>query len=795
MSFSNLRKTFSSWVVLLSGAVIVLLSIAFTGTLFRSSLVRNIQNRAFSELRSTAAMQATTLEYNLENQYTPLRVIGEMLANGDTFGSEEMSPSLEAVVRTHRLCMLGFADLDGNVTNYMGEEFGNIYDRAYFSDLVNGKAESRCEFLPVTKRTTTPRIMFSIPVYWEGVMIGVLFESKEVDVLEDSLFKNSDLLDTPSSIFICDEAGNVIVANDSTYSRFLSTQDTTIANIYQQEPELRNMATEETAVKQINLRGIETYAARISMETNHWSLYCVMDEASAAEKFGSNMNSMKQLVFRISLVFLGAMGYIVVLACIYIVRKNRENRVMKQYYRNFRTLLSEMNCSVLEYDLEWENVDILQSTSMKHLGLEELRGGQQAYQNYKTRHPEFSFDELEEGITQAKNVGKTYSLESIIRNSEGNIQWVRVVLVPIAGRENQISRVFCAVLDVTDLHSEFSTDAEVIAQIPSGIHRCYLSDPIHLEYFSEGLCKMLGYTHAEVEELVGPNSSYAKLIYPDDRPIFRDFVHRLAADSGVETCEYRMICKNGNLLAVSDTMDARRNSAGIMYGYSVVTDLSRYKELQEKLEHELAETRQQLEQARIKNSSSQMQPHFLYNALASIREIVLDDPEYASDLIYDFTIHLRACIKSMASDNLIPFSQELENIKAYINIEKMRFGERLHVEYDCRETEFDIIPLSIQPLVENAVRHGIYERGSAGGTVWVRTFRREDEIIIEIQDDGVGFDFDAVMGEVKAGTRDSTGLSNLIFRFEKLMKAKVTVQSEAGTGTTITVTIPIGGQL
>lgn len=792
MRFSPLRKKLSNWVIPISCVVIIVLSVAFAGTLFRSSLVRNIQNRAFSELQTTAAMQATTLEYNLENQYTPLRVIGEMLAGGDTFGSEEMVPTLEAAVRTHRLCMLGFADMDGNVTSYLGEEYGNIRDRAYFSDLVSGKAERRCEFLPVTKRTTTPRILFSIPVYQNNVMIGVLFESKEIDVLEDALFKNSDLLDVPSSIFICDDDGSVIVANESTYSRLLSEQSEEVANIYAQEPALRDMAAEGAAVKNITLHGTETYAARISMETNHWSLYCVMDEASAAEKFGSNMNSIKQLVLRISLVFLGAIAYIVLLACFHIGRQNRETKVMKQYYRNFRTLLSEMNCSVLEYDLEWENVDILQSASMKHLCLEELRGGQQAYQSYKSHHPEFSFDELEQGIAQAKNEGKTCSLESIIRNSEGGIQWVRVVLVPIAGRENKISRVFCAVLDVTDLHSEFSTDAEVIAQIPSGIHRCYLSKPIHLEYFSDGLCKMLGYTHNEVAEIVQPTSSYSKLIYPDDRPIFRDFVHRLAANGGVESCEYRMLCKDGSLLTVTDTMDARRNADGIMYGYSVVTDLSRYKELQEQLEHELEETRQQLEQARIKNSSSQMQPHFLYNALASIREIVLDDPEYASDLIYDFTVHLRACIKSMASDNLIPFSQELENIKAYVNIEKMRFGDRLNIEYDCQETDFEIIPLSIQPLVENAARHGVYERGAAGGTVRVKTRRENNRIFIIIEDDGVGFDFDAVMNEVQAGTRDSTGLSNLIFRFEKLMKADVTVQSTPSIGTTVTVAIPIG---
>lgn len=181
MSFSTLRRKLSNCVIPISCAVIVILSVAFTGTMFRSSLVRNIQNRAFSELQSTAAMQATTLEYNLENQYTPLRVIGEMIAGGDTFGSSEMAPTLEAAVKTHRLCMLGFADMNGNVTNYLGEEYGNICDRAYFSDLVSGTTDRRCEFLPITKLTTTPRILFSIPVYRDGVMIGVLFESKEVN--------------------------------------------------------------------------------------------------------------------------------------------------------------------------------------------------------------------------------------------------------------------------------------------------------------------------------------------------------------------------------------------------------------------------------------------------------------------------------------------------------------------------------------------------------------------------------------------------------------------------------------
>ncbi len=228
-----------------------------------------------------------------------------------------------------------------------------------------------------------------------------------------------------------------------------------------------------------------------------------------------------------------------------------------------------------------------------------------------------------------------------------------------------------------------------------------------------------------------------------------------------------------------------------MYGYSVVTDIHKQREDQKRLEQELKQTRDQLAQTRVKNASSQMQPHFLYNALSSIREIVLEDPEYASDLIYDFTTHLRACVRSMTSDALIPFAQELENVRAYVNIEKMRFGDRLSVEYNCPETDFNIIPLSIQPLVENAVRHGVFDRGAVGGKVMVSTAHGDGCIFVYVEDNGVGFDYHKTMQEVEDGTRDSSGLANLIFRFATLMRAEVSVDSIIGSGTKVTVTIPI----
>ena len=214
---------------------------------------------------------------------------------------------------------------------------------------------------------------------------------------------------------------------------------------------------------------------------------------------------------------------------------------------------------------------------------------------------------------------------------------------------------------------------------------------------------------------------------------------------------------------------------------------------QQKRELELENLEEELKLSRIRNSTGQMKPHFLYNALGSIQEILLDDPAYASELIGDFTKHLRSCVRALSSDDPIRFSSELENIKAYVNIEKMRFGKKLKVVYDTPTVDFAVVPLSIQPLVENAVRHGIYQRGAAGGTVTVSTAEDNGYYTVTVSDNGVGFDVEAFRKASESGATDSTGLKNIIFRMEKMMGAAVDIRSTPGVGTVVTVKIPKGG--
>ena len=218
----------------------------------------------------------------------------------------------------------------------------------------------------------------------------------------------------------------------------------------------------------------------------------------------------------------------------------------------------------------------------------------------------------------------------------------------------------------------------------------------------------------------------------------------------------------------------------------VIYDLTQ----QQRREKELEELKQELSMSRIRNSASQMKPHFLYNALGSIQEVTLEDPERAADLLEDFTIHLRSCIKAMDSDHPIPFEQELENIKAYAHIENMRFGDRLEVRFDLEEQDFLVLPLSIQPLVENAIRHGIYQRGPQGGVVTLRSWKDEDAWVVQVEDTGVGFDIHEYDERIRTGDIESAGLRNIRFRLEKILEATLTIESKVDEGTTATVRIP-----
>ena len=186
----------------------------------------------------------------------------------------------------------------------------------------------------------------------------------------------------------------------------------------------------------------------------------------------------------------------------------------------------------------------------------------------------------------------------------------------------------------------------------------------------------------------------------------------------------------------------------------------------------------------VKLMLSQIQPHFIYNSLSSISELCETDPKRAQKMTDDFAEYLRHNFTALTTEKLILFEKQLEQTGIYLNIEKERFGDRINVVYDIQSRDFEIPTLTVQPLVENAVRHGICKRPE-GGTVTLRTYETDDDYIIKIIDNGVGFDPEAVTTDGDA----HVGIENVRTRLAFYGDA-LEIKSTLNEGTTATVKVP-----
>ena len=186
---------------------------------------------------------------------------------------------------------------------------------------------------------------------------------------------------------------------------------------------------------------------------------------------------------------------------------------------------------------------------------------------------------------------------------------------------------------------------------------------------------------------------------------------------------------------------------------------------------------------RVQIMMTQIQPHFLYNTLATIRALCRRDADKAGEVVEKFGAYLRRNLDSLGISGLIPFRKELEHTKIYVEIEMVRF-DNIRVRYDIGEDRFDVPPLTLQPLVENAIRHGVRIREA--GIVEVATRRRDGRIEITVRDNGAGFD----VGSIQPADGTHIGIQNVRERIERMCGGTLTVQSAPGEGTTVTIAIP-----
>lgn len=186
---------------------------------------------------------------------------------------------------------------------------------------------------------------------------------------------------------------------------------------------------------------------------------------------------------------------------------------------------------------------------------------------------------------------------------------------------------------------------------------------------------------------------------------------------------------------------------------------------------------------RIQIMMTQIQPHFLFNTLNTIRALYAKDPPLADRTLENFSAYLRQNLESLSQTDLVPVTKELEHTRLYAEIEMLRFPN-VHVEYRIEDQSFSIPALTIQPLVENAIRHGV--RSRKDGLVTVSTFRVTDAHRITIEDNGAGFD-----PEQKRTIEEThIGLENVKRRVEQMCGGTMGLKSTIGEGTSITIDIP-----
>ena len=194
----------------------------------------------------------------------------------------------------------------------------------------------------------------------------------------------------------------------------------------------------------------------------------------------------------------------------------------------------------------------------------------------------------------------------------------------------------------------------------------------------------------------------------------------------------------------------------------------------------------QLAESRISTMMSQIRPHFIYNTLGSIEQLCKLDPPKAGDLVHNFAKYLRGNFGELDNPKPIPMSREMEHVHHYVSIENVRFPD-MTFTFEMESEDFRIPALTVQPIVENAIKHGLMKLPK-GGTIRVVSYETNTDYCISVVDDGVGFDTSVLIDE-----RTHVGLHNIRERLKVMVNGTLEIESTVGVGTKVLVTIPKEG--
>ena len=204
------------------------------------------------------------------------------------------------------------------------------------------------------------------------------------------------------------------------------------------------------------------------------------------------------------------------------------------------------------------------------------------------------------------------------------------------------------------------------------------------------------------------------------------------------------------------------------------------------LETEKIALHAQLTESRVSTMMSQIRPHFIYNTLGSIEQLCTIDPPKAGELVHNFAKYLRGNFGELDNAKPILMSQEMEHVHHYVSIEHVRFPDMTFL-FEMDSNDFHIPALTIQPIVENAIKHGLMKLPK-GGTIRVVSYETDTHYCVSVEDDGVGFHTSELQDE-----RKHVGIRNIRERLKAMVGGTLEIESTVGVGTKVLITIPKEG--
>ena len=220
---------------------------------------------------------------------------------------------------------------------------------------------------------------------------------------------------------------------------------------------------------------------------------------------------------------------------------------------------------------------------------------------------------------------------------------------------------------------------------------------------------------------------------------------------------------------------------------SILTGLFLYMFIISDQEEKLEQQTKELSDLKMNILTEQIQPHFIYNTMNTAYLLTQRDPEQARTLIRDFMTYLKMNIGALSASEPVSFTEELRCTKAYADILINRFNGRFTVEYDVDFMDFELPPLTLQPIVENAIKHGVLASDKPNRSILIRSRQEGSNAIVYVSDNGPGFD----VKSAPSGESTHIGLGNVRERLQYMCKGTLLVTSAPGEGTTVTVSVPL----